>query len=406
MASNAEILSNASQYVNDLLREKLPSWAVYHNFNHTAEIVEAVKEIGESSKLSKTEMEIALLAAWFHDTGYIEGADGHEARSAEIASAFLGEHGYPPDRIERVAGCIKATMVPQNPKNLLEEVLCDADMVHLGKKKFFEKGDLMRLEFERRMDKSFSDLEWLNSNMEFLARHQYHTKYAREAFSKRSEKNMVRLQERVRDASGADGEILAKAEAKKEKNALKEEQKKRPERGIETMFRVVPKNHLDLSSMADQKANIMISTNSIIISIVVGLLSKSLDANPHLIIPTLILLTVCLGAIVFGILTTRPSVTSGTFTKDDIKQKRANLLFFGNFHNVTLEDFEWGMNEMMNDRDYLYGSMIRDLYFLGRVLGRKYRYLRICYNIFMYGLIISVFAFGIALLFFAPPAVP
>ncbi len=398
MASNAEILSNASQYVNDLLREKLPSWAVYHNFNHTAEIVEAVKEIGESSKLSKTEMEIALLAAWFHDTGYIEGADGHEARSADIASAFLREHGYPADRIERVAGCIKATMVPQNPKNLLEEVLCDADMVHLGKKKFFEKSDLMRLEFERRMDKSFSDLEWLNNSIEFLARHQYHTKYAREAFSKRSEKNMIRLQERIRDASEMDGERLAKVEAKQEKNALKEEQKKRPERGIETMFRVVPKNHLDLSGLADHKANILISTTAVIKAIVFSSLISKLDTNPHLIIPTFILLTVSLSTMIFAILATRPIVTTGRFTREDIEQKRANLLFFGNFHRMPLEDFQWGMNEMMKDREYLYDSMVKDLYFLGKVLGVKYRYLRIAYTIFMYGLIVSVVAFGIAFL--------
>ncbi len=405
MASDNEILSSASQFVEDLFKDKLPSWVVYHNFNHTAEIVEAVKEIGEGSKLSKTEMEITLLAAWFHDTGYIGGADGHEARSAEIASAFLRERGYPADRIERVAGCIKATMVPQTPKNLLEEVLCDADMVHLGKKKFFEKGDLMRLEFERRMDKSFTDLEWLNSNIEFLARHKYHTKYAREAFSKRSEKNMIRLQERVRDASGADSEMLARAEAKKEKQALKDEQQKRPERGIETMFRVVPKNHLDLSSLADQKANIMISTNAIIISVVFGLLISKLDSHSYLMVPTLILVTVCLVAMVFAILATRPTITTGTFSKEDIREKKVNLLFFGNFYNTSLEDFEWGMKEMMNDRDYLYGSMIKDLYFLGRVLGRKYRYLRICYNIFMYGLIVAVIAFSIALLNM-PPRLP
>ena len=398
MASNNEILSSASQYVNDLLRDMLPPWVVYHNFTHTSEIVDAVKEIGEASKLSKTEMEIAQLAAWFHDTGYIEGADGHEVRSAEIASAFLREHGYPADRIERVAGCIRATTVPQSPQNLLEEVLCDADMAHLGKKKFFEKSDLMRLEFERRMDKSFTDLEWLNSNIEFLARHKYHTKYAREAFSKRSEKNMIRLQERVRDASKADGETLAKAEAKKEKQALKEEQKKRPERGIETMFRVVPKNHLDLSSLADHKANILISTTATIKVIIFTFLISQLDTYPYLIIPTLILVSVSLTTLIFAILATRPNVTSGKFTRNDIREKKVNLLFFGNFHRASFEDFDWGMKEMMNDRDYLYSSMIKDLYFLGKVLGVKYRYLRIAYNVFMYGLIVSAVAFGIAML--------
>jgi carbon starvation protein CstA len=149
----------------------------------------------------------------------------------------------------------------------------------------------------------------------------------------------------------------------------------------------------------------MISTNAIIISIVFGLLLSKLDTHPFLTIPTVILLAVCLTAMIFAILATRPTITRGTFTREDIEQKRANLLFFGNFYNSRLEDFEWGMKEMMNDREYLYGSMIRDLYYLGRVLGKKYRMLRICYTIFMYGLVVSVLAFLIALLT-APAPVP
>jgi hypothetical protein len=95
-------------------------------------------------------------------------------------------------------------------------------------------------------------------------------------------------------------------------------------------------------------------------------------------------------------------VTSGTFTKADIEQKRANLLFFGNFYRMPLDDFQWGMTQMMNDREYLYGSMVRDIYSLGQVLGRKYRYLRISYNIFMYGIIAAVLAFAGTILFSRP----
>jgi len=90
---------------------------------------------------------------------------------------------------------------------------------------------------------------------------------------------------------------------------------------------------------------------------------------------------------------TRPKITDGKFTKDDILNKKTNLLFFGNFFKMDLPDFAWGMKEMMEDKEYLYGSMVKDFYFLGQVLGRKYKYLRICYTIFMFGLIISVIAF-------------
>lgn len=405
MSTNSEILQTTQSYVSSLLNGRLPSWAVYHTLQHTEETVAAAREIGEACKLSKSDLEIVLLAAWFHDVGYIDTADGHEERSAELAEEFLKKHAYAPDKIQQVVACIRATKVPQKPTTTLEQVLCDADMIHLGKKRFFERSDLLRMEIELRTGKPFTDVEWLQKSVEFTSSNGFFTEYVRSEFASRREKNLIALQERLRDALDRVGERKAKRQTAHEKAALKEEKEKRPERGIETMFRVVPKNHLDLSSLADQKANIMISTNAIIISIVFGLLLSKLDTHPFLTIPTVILLAVCLTAMIFAILATRPTITRGTFTREDIEQKRANLLFFGNFYNSRLEDFEWGMKEMMNDREYLYGSMIRDLYYLGRVLGKKYRMLRICYTIFMYGLVVSVLAFLIALLT-APAPVP
>ena len=88
-----------------------------------------------------------------------------------------------------------------------------------------------------------------------------------------------------------------------------------------------------------------------------------------------------------------------TFTPEDIKQKKTNLLFFGNFHKATYEQYNAAMREMMLDTDYLYGSLIKDIYYLGTVLGRKYKLIRLAYNIFMIGIVVSVLAFGIAAYF-------
>ena len=110
------------------------------------------------------------------------------------------------------------------------------------------------------------------------------------------------------------------------------------------------------------------------------------------------LVIVCLATIVFAVLATRPNVSSGKFTREDIMNKETNLLFFGNFHSVPLESYMWGMREMMKDSDYLYGSMTKDIYFLGIVLGKKYKMLRKSYNIFMYGFVLSIVAFIVAML--------
>ena len=147
----------------------------------------------------------------------------------------------------------------------------------------------------------------------------------------------------------------------------------------------------------------MISVNSIILGIVVGTLLKQLETYNNLILPTIILVAVCLTTIVFSILATRPTISTGKFTREDIENKKTNLLFFGNFHNVPLPDYDWAMTEMLNDKNYLYSSVIKDMYFLGVVLAKKYRYLRISYNIFMYGLIIAMIAFALAFILPEPP---
>ena len=96
---------------------------------------------------------------------------------------------------------------------------------------------------------------------------------------------------------------------------------------------------------------------------------------------------------VISILATRPSIPTGVFTDQDVREKRVNLLFFGNFYKMSLQKYTDGMNSVMNDKEFLYGTLITDVYSQGVVLGRKYKLIRIAYNIFMFGLIISVLAF-------------
>ena len=100
---------------------------------------------------------------------------------------------------------------------------------------------------------------------------------------------------------------------------------------------------------------------------------------------------------ILSVIATRPNVTSGEFNKEDVKNKKVNLTFFGNFHKMPLEDFRWAINEMLTDKNYIYDSLTKDLYFLGKVLERKYRILRITYTIFIVGIVISVLSFAIAI---------
>jgi predicted metal-dependent HD superfamily phosphohydrolase len=393
MSTPEAITVKAADFIFKHFKENLPDGFVYHNYGHTVEVVEAARKVGTGSKLSAEEMEIVELGCWFHDAGYTAYRQGHEELSTDIAAQFLREQEYPQEKIVAVQHCVLATKMPHNPSNILEEVICDADLLHTGKKIFFEKSALLRVEMEQTSNKQFSDFDWMKWTLDFLTTHSFHTKYAQKKYGERKAANLLKMQAQFRDLvddQQKKEDKLAKEEALSAKKAAKD---KRPERGIETMFRVTLRNHISLSAIADSKANTMLSINALIISIVVSVLMRQLDQHPALVIPTAVMLLVCILTITFATIATRPQVTSGSVTKEMVKNRTANLLFFGNFYKMELEDFQWGMQELLQDREYLYGSMIKDFYYLGLVLGKKYKYLRMCYNVFMYGMILSVLLF-------------
>jgi len=167
-------------------------------------------------------------------------------------------------------------------------------------------------------------------------------------------------------------------------------------RGVQTMFKNSSSNHQRLSMMADNKAFIMITVNSIIISVAIGLFIGKFSQNSNLIWPTILLLVVSVATIIYSVLATRPDIPRGTFTREEVENRTVNLLFFGSFYKMELEDFDYGIRQMMDDNEFLYGSLIKDIYGQGKILGRKFRLLRIAYDIFMYGIALSVIAYLLA----------
>jgi predicted metal-dependent HD superfamily phosphohydrolase len=491
-----ETIDQVKAHAAALFHTKKDNRLIYHNLQHTEMVVKAVVKIANHYKLSDQDFFVVTAAAWFHDTGYLTSFEEHEARGAESAREFLNGKGMDPAVIELVVNCILATKMPQHPVSLLEQIVCDADLFHLGGDNFKERNKLMRREVEAYFGKDIDKNEWRIKTIALFENHHYHTEYCQDLLTAKKMLNLQEMKDKAQKEADKDSEHhkggkekkgeaqfkadiqkkeqdRAEAERKQERKAGKKLEKhyenaaytpadqesgasrpesiasapiaelqpefsldrqakkdnpvqqqseagitiekrtkenkemskkdkdkknksERPEKGIETMFRITSGNQQRLSDMADNKAHIMISTNSIILSVILSILLRKLEDNPHLIIPTLILLVICVVTMVFSILATRPTLPAGTFTKDDVAEKKVNLLFFGNFYKMELPDYFAGMEQMMEDRDYLYGSLIKDLYSQGVVLGRKYHLLRIAYNVFMFGIIASVLAFMIA----------
>jgi predicted metal-dependent HD superfamily phosphohydrolase len=389
------LLLKAEKYVFLLLTKELNTNFLYHNFSHTQRVVNAIKELIAGENISEVDANVLVLAAWFHDVGYIKGCDNHEESSVRIVTNFLEEYNIDDSIINTVSRIIRATKMGAEADDVLEKVMRDADCAHLGNKGFSDVSDLLKEELNLVHNKDYSDSEWIQENIQFLANnHHYHTSYAQGNWQQGKDKNLAQLFKQQKKVKQEE----RKESAKNEELKLKKQKAKTPERGIETMFRVTLRNHITLSDIADTKANILLSVNAIIISLALSSLLPKLDnpSNQHLIVPTIVFIAFTVASIVLSVIATRPNVTEGKFSRKDVENKKVNLLFFGNFHKMSLPEFEWAMGELMKDKAYLYNSMTKDLYFLGLVLSRKYKILRLTYLVFMIGIIVSVIAFAVA----------
>ncbi|MBW8242207.1 HD domain-containing protein [Muricauda oceani] len=391
----SEIVEKTEHFVSELLTEKLDSRFVYHNLRHTQRVVKSTKELLNYYNLGETENERLLLAAWLHDVGHTKGWENHEENSCIIARDFLQKNGYDPKGIEEVCSLIMVTKMCNEPSNLMEGIIRDADTSHFAKKSYWETTDFLKEELKALGVADYSNKEWRDKNIKmFRTKHIFFTDYAKENWEEGKQQNLKKL-------------LKEKKEEKKiaKKEALKAKYKNEsPDRSVQTLYRVTLKNHLKLSDIADTKANILLSVNAIIISLVLANLLTKLDnpSNSYMIYPTLIFIMFSIVSMVLSVLATRPNVTSGKFTKEDVEKRKVNLLFFGNFHKMELSEYEWALKELVKDKDYVYSSLTKDLYYLGVVLNKKYKILRITYNIFMLGMIISVISFIIAFRYFGP----
>ncbi len=390
MKSNT-IVKDAADYVFNLFKDKLPGDYVYHNYNHTAETAKACKKLSKSYNLTSRDYEVLMLAAIFHDTGYITTYDNHEAESVKFMKEYLTGN-YSEEDISEIESLILSTKYRTVPDGSLQEILHDADYINLGTKNFDHRADLLRIEWERILQKTYTEEEWAQIQLQFLLDTQFKTEDAVLKYNEQKEMNI--LKQRAKIDKFAKESNKANNKAKPVKDG----------RGIETLYRSVYDYHISLTSIADNKANMMISINTIIISIVITLFgtgftfsSQSQFASVRFVFPMAFLLLTSLLAVVFAILSARPNVT--TKEKYELTKKDSSILFFGNFAQLQLREFVDKIKELKQQKDELYESMSIDIYYLGSVLIKKYNFLSWSYNIFMFGMVICAVGFVVIMLF-------
>ncbi len=386
-----DIITSAEDYVRHIFEEKIPSNVyVYHNWVHTSQVRDEVILLGRQAGLKPEELELLSLASLFHDVGFSEAYTGHEDHSIRIAKEFLTSVGYPKDKIATIEGLINSTRVDLKPKTNLEALLKDADTSSLGRPHFHIYSNSLRKELNALQNAVLTKRDWALENLRFLDEHEYFSDVGKDRYGQKKVENRKLLETEL---------VLIDAKIEEKKAAENGQQVERntigTSKSAQTMFKTALRNHIDLSAIADNKANIMLSVNALIITFALPLLGKEIAANRALLIPTILLLSVCVISMIFATMATRPIPMKGYSSMESILAKKSNLFFFGNYYRMSFEEYEQGMNATVADDTILDTTIMRDLFFLGRTLGFKYAHLRKCYTIFMYGIILTVISFVI-----------
>lgn len=385
-ALTSPTLVEAREYVLSLYnKQALGQKLVFHNLKSTIQLVNYCSEIGAGEQVKD---ESLILAAWFCFTGYLKNYSSPLTESINHMVAF-GKTKQIDSNILASAKTIVGTYYKKEGKGTkVETVFKDAIKVLLYGPDFKISQNLLQYEIELNGGGSLDRLGLQNQLLTGLLNAQLNTPYAIEQYGQVLGQNILSTRKQVKklDPDSASQPI---------KEAFSQIEEGVPNRGIQSYFRSIYRVHINLSAIADNKANIMISVNAILISVLISLLSyKNIsETNPAIMLPVLLFIVSGLASLIFAVLSARPKVTYPNKGISDRNLLKLNTIFFGSFVTMKLDEYEDVMDEVFQDGSLIYGNMIRDMYFLGQVLDKKYQYLIISYNIFMIGFALTVLSF-------------
>ena len=386
------ILNSSKDYVINLFNQVHDARLVYHNFQRTSEIVKMVENIGEAENFSADTIEIATIAAWFQDVGLLFDYENHEQKSANISKEFLEVQQYDKTKITQVLDCIASTKDDAVPGNREAQLLVDGIHAFEATSNFFYTRPLLRVEWELMANRQLDDVEWNQLQLQYLLGAKFYTAYGKNNFSPEVAQNILTQKQKTAKSQKS---MISKQIMEGDVRKFQHLERKAPERLTQTFFRVNYRNHINLSAIADNKANIMISVNAILISVMISYLSSQniAQTNPMVLLPVVIFIVTGLASLIFAVLSIRPKITSLNPSDTSVEEAKKNIIYFGNFVTLSIDQFEEAMDAMFRDSELMYGNMTRDLYYLGQVLDKKYRYLTMAYNIFMVGFVATVITF-------------
>lgn len=368
---------------------------VFHNYQLCMSTVDMIQAIHEHEpEVSDRNAEIATLAACFWTVGCAQDTGQPLTHAMREGRIFFARENYPEADRVAVVQCLQVMAHHRKPQSESEKIFADAWLSAAYLDQPEERFALLRLEWDLLKQRHPDKVEWLNLQQDQLLNIRLHTAFAKRTYEPQRTRYLMQVREK-----------LHKQQRKEEKEAspsgrFSNLETTDPVRATQTFFRANYRNHINLSAIADNKANIMISVNTILLSVLIAFLSYQNigQTKPIILLPVVIFLVTGLASLIFAVLSAKPKVTMlNKQDKPSPAEVKRNIVFFGNFVSLDLPEYEEAMDELFRDSGLLYGNMVRDLYHLGKVLEKKYRYLTVSYNIFMVGFIATVVSFLVVL---------
>jgi uncharacterized protein len=178
----------------------------YHDLWHTrGEVMPAAVRLATLTGLGPVECRLVEVAAAYHDIGFVESHREHEEIGVHIMRATLPRYGFGEPQLDRIAGMIRATRLPQSPRTLLEEILADADLDILGHEEFFPRNEALRAENAALGRLVLTPVEWVENQIAFLQSHAYFTPAARALREGQKQRHLAQLHQQRGRFPVADG---------------------------------------------------------------------------------------------------------------------------------------------------------------------------------------------------------
>lgn len=377
----ALVLNRARIWVLKLFNDHADTRLVWHSYARTNRLILAISNLSKGVDDVDQELYALYLAGWFGFTGYLFDPEAPLETSVNLVRQFLKAENQPGQLAERIEELLPCALLREQPVDAASSLLWDSALsVYFGED-YRESQSLRKREFENLSQIAILPEDWRREELHRMEALQYYTPRGKAYFEAFLINNLQSLH-------------------KKEKKALEREEiipagKYNTNSAVQSYLRTTYHTHIHLSAIADRKAQMLISVNAILISVLISVISYSnlAETRPALLVPVLLFLVFGLGSLIFAITSARPRVTKLPVALMSKEERRDKLLFFGHYTQLQVDQYIDEMMDLFLDGEALYRSMHRDIYQLGKVLDRKFRLVNLAFLLFLTGFISGVISF-------------